>query len=55
MSRRTNALWGLVSALLGALFLFSLGSDVWEAYLALFVLSVGSHGAVLIYRRSRAR
>lgn len=32
--------WSILSLLLGGLFVVSLGSDVWEAYLSLFVASV---------------
>ncbi len=41
--------------LVGALFVVSLGSDVWEAYLALFVATVGAQTIVMWWMRRGAR
>lgn len=47
--------WSVVTALLGGLFLFSLGSDVWEAYLALFLASLGTQIIVMWWMGRGAR
>lgn len=40
MLRSATIAWSILSLLLGGLFVVSLGSDVWEAYLSLFLASV---------------
>lgn len=53
MSRRAHVLWLIAVVASGAVFIFSLGSDVWEAYLVLFLALIGAY-LFLLARSSRS-
>lgn len=53
MSRRAHIAWLLVVFAAGAVFLLSLGSDVWEAYAAIASVAVATY--LIALRKSTKR